>query len=299
VRRGGETAADRIFRRSVGAVAVLLCALLGAANAGTSGAAFGGALGLGLAAVAAHLARRRTERIERLLALSFPAAWRSRLENLASYTRLPPELRLRFEDDVRIFLAQKRITGVGPELDDELRLLVAASAATLGLGWPDFDWEPLTEVLLYPDDFARDYGRATGDDDDRAGEAHAWGTVILSVPALIESWQEPGDGFHVGYHELAHLLDVEQTEFDGIPVGLDSEGRRRWVEVRDKEMRRLRRGRSVLDPYGADDPVEFLPVAVEAFFDCPRELRRRHRELYDELAAWLRQDPAGWEDVAP
>jgi Mlc titration factor MtfA (ptsG expression regulator) len=182
-------------------------------------------------------------------------------------------------------------------VDDELRLLVAASAATLGLGWPDFDWEPLSEVLLYPDDFARDYGRAAGDDDDRAGEAHPWGTVILSLPALIESWDEPGDAFHVGYHELAHLLAVEQTVFDGIPVGLDSEAQRRWVEVRDREMQRLRRGRSVLDPYGADDPVEFLPVAVEAFFDCPVELRRRHRELYEELAAWLRQDPAAWEEA--
>jgi hypothetical protein len=298
MRRGGETAGDRLFRRAVAAVSLVACVLVGAASGGAGGAALGALLGLALAAGAARLTRRRAERIGRLLHAPFPSAWRELLERLDSYARLPPELRRRFEDDVRIFVSEKRITGVGVELDDELRLLVAASAATVGLGWPDFDWQPLSEVLLYPDDFARDYGRATGDDDDRAGEAHAWGTVILSVPALIESWEEPGDGFHVGYHELAHLLDVEQTEFDGIPIGLDSEGQRRWVELREREMRRLRRGRSVLDPYGAEDPVEFLPVAVEAFFDCPRALRRRHRELYEQLAGWLCQDPAGWEDAA-
>jgi hypothetical protein len=298
VRRGSETRGDRLFRRGVIALSIPGCGLLGAASGGFAGAVIGAAIGIALATAASRIVRRRAERLEQLLAQPFPARWREQLLNLESYRRLPHELRRRFEDDVRIFLAVKPITGVGLEPDDELRLLVAASAATVGLGWPDFDWEPLAEVLLYPDDFARDYGRATGEDDDRAGEAHPWGTVILSVPALLESWQEPGDGFHVGYHELAHLLDVEQTEFDGIPTGLDSEGQRRWVELRDKEMRRLRRGRSVLDPYGAEDPVEFLPVAVEAFFDCPGELRRRHRELYDELAGWLRQDPAAWEAAA-
>jgi len=296
--RCGETGGDRLFRRSIAVVAALAGAALGAANAGVPGAALGACAGLALGGLLHGLARRRSERRARLLAAPFPSVWRTRLQGLASYARLPPELRGRFEDDLRLFIAQKPVTGVGVEVDDELRLLVAAAAATLGLGWPDFDWEPLSEVLLYPDDFARDYGRAGGDDDDRAGEAHAWGTVILSVPALLESWDEPGDGFHVGFHELAHLLDVEQTEFDGIPIGLDSEGRRRWVELREREMQRLRRGRSVLDPYGAEDPVEFLPVAVEAFFDCPRELRRRHAELYRELAGWLRQDPAAWEEAA-
>ena len=28
---------------------------------------------------------------------------------------------------------------------------------TLSLGWPAYDWEQLNEVLLYPDDFDRDY----------------------------------------------------------------------------------------------------------------------------------------------
>ena len=43
----------------------------------------------------------------------------------------PPTCGGRFEDDLRLFLAEKRITGVGIEATDELRLLVAASAVTL------------------------------------------------------------------------------------------------------------------------------------------------------------------------
>jgi len=112
------------------------------------------------------------------------------------------------------------------EVTDELRLLVAASAVTLSVGWPDYEWDQLTEVLLYPDDFDRRLRvrrRRTG------REAHPWGTVILSVPALLESFEVPDDAYHVGIHEFAHLLDVDQTHFDGIPVGLDGGQAREWV----------------------------------------------------------------------
>jgi hypothetical protein len=221
--------------------------------------------------------------------------WRETL--LAAYDhfeRLDATWRARFEDDLRLFLAEKRITGVGVEVSDELRLLTAASAVSLSLGWPDYEWDQLTEVLLYPDDFDRDY-RFGGHE--RVGEAHAWGTVILSVPALLESFEYPDDAYHVGIHEFTHLLDASQTRFEGIPAGLGGARARAWVAVAEREMEHLRSGRSALDEYGAHDPVEFLAVAVEAFFEIPKVVRRRHREVYEILCAYFGQDPAAWDDA--
>src|SRR5204863_4066221 len=146
----------------------------------------------------------------------------------------------------------------------------AASAATLTAAFDGYNWDHLAEVLLYRQAFGRDY---SFDEDDLAGQAHPWGTIILSVPALEESFDDPDDGFHVGLHEFAHLLDIEQTRFDGVPRGLDAARSREWLEVVDKEMDRLRRGKSVLDSYAAEDPVEFLAVAVETFFERPLALR--------------------------
>ncbi len=119
--------------------------------------------------------------------------------------------------------------------------------------------------------------------------------MILSVPSLHESFQVPDDAYHVGIHEFAHLLDVDQTHFDGIPVGLTGKRAREWVAVREKEMERLRHGRSAFDSYGAHDPVEFLGVAVEAFFEIPQVVRRRHPEVYAILSEYFRQDPAAWD----
>jgi len=147
---------------------------------------------------------------------------------------------------------------------------------------------------LYPDGFDRDYNFGNRE---RVGETHQWGSIILSVPSLLESFEDPDDAYHVGIHEFAHLLDVDRSHFDGIPPGLDEAGRARWVSLVEKEMDRLRRGKSVLDPYGAEDPVEFLAVAVEAFFEVPLALRRRHAELYSLLSAYFAQDPAAWDDA--
>jgi hypothetical protein len=273
------------------------CAV-GALVGGAPGAAAGLAAGGVAAAGAAQLIEARTRRLQAALATPFPAPWRDfLLERYDHFERLPPEWRARFEDDVRLFLADRRITGVGLEPSQWQRLLVAASAVTLTLGWPDADWDRLSEVLLYPDDFDRDYRFGAGGDEGRAGETHAWGTVILSAPTLEESFDYDDDGYHVGLHEFAHLLDVEQAEFDGMPAGLSRDARRAWPPLVESEMERLRRGRSVLDDYGAEDAVEFFPVAVEAFFERPRPLRRRHAELYDVLRGYFAQDPAAWDDA--
>jgi len=282
---------DRWFFGSLAALALVTGLVVGAIVGGPA-LYVGGGLGIGGAASVALALRRRSQRRRAVLASPFPQEWRTLLEKRYDhFDRLPAPLKARFQDDVRIFLAEKRITGVEVEVTEELRVLVAASAVTLSLGWPDYEWDQLTEVLLYPQDFGRDYSFETAE---LSGQTHAWGTVILSVPTLRESFADPDDGFHVGLHEFAHLLDLEHTRFSGMPSGLRSEAE--WLELVEKEMDRLRRGKSALDPYGDESPAEFTAVAVEAFFEMPLLLRRRHQELYEVLADYFGQDPAAWDD---
>ena len=290
-----DSGADRWFAMAAGALAFVAVAGLGALLFGWSGGLGGGALGLAAGLALFRALRGRAERRRALLRTPFPEPWRRfLLDRCDPYERLPVELRARFEQDLRVFLAEKRITGVGIRATEELRLLVGASAMTLSVGWPDYEWDRLTEVLLYPQDFARDYGFEMKE---LSGQAHGWGTVILSIPSLRHSFDDPDDAYHVGFHEFAHLLDLEQTHFDGIPAGMDEGAAREWVQLMEKEMLRLRRGKSVIDDYGAEEPAEFLAVAVEAFFECALALRQRHAEVYELLRDYFRQDPAAWDDA--
>ncbi|HWX24171.1 MAG TPA: zinc-dependent peptidase [Vicinamibacteria bacterium] len=283
------------FSRLLGGLAVLSGAGLGGLLAGRAGAVLGGLLSASGAVVLEGLRRRREVRRRLALAAAFPAESRAVLEARCDpYLRLPSALRSRFEDGVRTFLADTPITGIEVEVTEELRLLVAASAVTLSVAWPRFEWDHVAEVLLYPRAFDRDYSFEKAE---LIGQAHPWGTVILSVPALKKSFQDPHDGYHVGFHEFAHLLDMEQRRFGGIPAGLNETQRRRWGPLVAAEMESLREGRSLLDPYGVENPAEFFAVSIEVFFEQPQSMRRRHEELYETLSSYFRQDPAAWDDA--
>jgi MtfA peptidase len=222
----------------------------------------------------------------------FPDEWASFLrEHSAHYRRLPGRLQTAFERDVQRFMARQRITGVETTVDDSLRLLVAASAAALSVGWPGYKWSELSEVLLYPDDFDREYrfGRP-----EIAGQAHVWGTVILSIPSLRHSFASDEDGYHVGFHEFAHLLTFDRGHQISVPVGLSPARIQLWEAIRAHELKRVAGGESIVDAY-ALQPSEFFPCAVEAFFQKPVELRRGHRRLYQFLSRYFRQHPALWE----
>jgi len=239
---------------------------------------------------------RRRRLHQAALSVPFPKRWSDVLRaRCRHYERLPAPLQKRFRQQVQVFLAEKKVTGVEMRVNAETRVLVAASAVSLSVGWPEYTWDQLSEVLLYPANFDRDYNFGGGD---MSGQAHPWGIVIVSVPALDRSFDETSSGYHVGFHEFAHLLDLTQTRFDGIPAGLGDDAIRRWLAIVEDEERRLRRGDSVLDRYALTSTVEFFPTAVEAFFQIPVRLAEKHPELCDFLSSYFAQDPASWDREA-
>jgi Mlc titration factor MtfA (ptsG expression regulator) len=218
------------------------------------------------------------------------------------YSEMAGGLKSEFEDQVAHFLATRRMTGVSLEgaLAQEDRLLVAASACTLSCGWPGFRWTDVTEVLLYPDDFDRDFQIAGGPDDAAAelsGEAHPWGTVILSLPSLEDSFDDPHDGYHVGYHEFAHILDRESASSvgaggdGGLPSNISGKFAVLMGKALEKTRAELARELSPLDPYGLESPAELWAVAVEGFFEMPSAMAEAHPDLHQLMDLYFNQRP--------
>ena len=96
---------------------------------------------------------------------------------------------------------------------------------------------------------------------------------------------------------------------DGTPRLHEDEAYQRWYEAMkadyDTLVEQSEHGRAaVLDAYGAESAAELFAVATEAFFEKPRQLRKRHEALYQVLREYYRQDPAdrleaiqaGWEN---
>jgi hypothetical protein len=283
----------RIVRPLSAGYTLLMAAVLGGGTAavGAWATPWGAWIGLVPAAVVLAVGLRTPWRRWRLAQQAFPDDWRRWLRaHVPLYARLDPDGRARFERDVQFYLGEHVFDGVeGVEVTDALRLGVAAGAATLLHGRPDWEWPGSRSVVFYPDRFSDDYYADAYAEYD--GMAHQQGPVILSAQAVVDSWTHPDDGDNVVLHELAHLLDFDNTGADGVPALLDAGSERSWQALVRREMRRIRRGRSLLRDYGATAPSEFFAVATEVFFEQPHAMADAHPELFHALWAAYRIDP--------
>lgn len=255
------------------------------------------ALGPGVAASWLWLSLRRYVRRRRLLREPFREDWRRILEKRVPYYQgLGESGRRRFEDDLRIFLAEQRIYGAhGAEVDERTRVLIGASAAMLGHGLPDFEWPNVRDIVVYPGTFDEDYVVGGGT---ISGMVHTQGPVLFSKGDLRHGFRRAHDGHNVGLHELAHVMDMGTGHADGLPVGLPWVATAPWVEVIANRLERVRRRRyrHVLRDYAGVNEAELFAVAVEVFFEQPARLRSRDPELYRMLVDYFRQDPAAAQE---
>ncbi|HLT36968.1 MAG TPA: M90 family metallopeptidase [Enhygromyxa sp.] len=239
----------------------------------------------------------RFHRRRALVAEPFPDAWKTILERrVGFYRELDDEqAKRRFEDDVRIFLAEQRIYGAGEgerqlEIDDETRLLIAASAAMLCHGMPEFEWPRMRDIVVHPRSFNEDYG---SEHPTIAGMVHYQGPILYSERDLRMGFRRH-DGHNVGLHELAHVLDLADGHADGVPIGASWASSAPWVAIVGDRLAKLRADRypNVLRDYAATNEAELFAVAVEAFFEKPHALRDKDPELYGMLRDYFGQDPA-------
>jgi Mlc titration factor MtfA (ptsG expression regulator) len=284
----------RIARPSTVSFTVVLALLLGGGFAlvGVQAAvlpAWTAWLGLVLFLMVLWVGLRGTWRRWRVVRSPLPAPARDWLErHVPLYNRMEAPDRARFERDVQITLAEAQFEGVGGvAVTDELCLSVAAGVALLLHGRPGWELQLDRTFLFYPGHFGDDYTELEPAYD---GMVHPQGPVILSAPAIAESWSR-ADGSNVVLHELAHLFDYDDLYADGVPSLLDPGSVEPWTALVRRETALIRRGRSMLRRYAATNAAEFFAVATEVFFERPADLAQRHPELFETLVALYNLDP--------
>ena len=246
-------------------------------------------------------------RRRRVRARPFPPEWRRILRRRVPFVgAMPVDLQLQLKKRIQVFLATKPFIGcAGLEVDDEMRVTIAAQACLLTLNRRGEPFPNLRQVLVYPGAFLVERLHADGSGvlQDRrlalAGESWTLGQVVLSWEDALEGARSPADGRNVVIHEFAHQLDQENGRANGAPPMPGRARRARWAQVLGVEFAALQRdleaGRpTLLSAYGAGDPAEFFAVASEAFFEQAGPLAAAHPALYRVLADFYRVDPLSW-----
>lgn len=234
--------------------------------------------------------------------------WRRVIDDRPLFDGLAADELSLLKELATLFLAEKNVHGAaGQEIDDRVRVTIAAQAAlpilNLGIDY----YKGWVEVIVYPGEFV-----PVREVVDEAGVVHQTrhplaGESWLGGP-LILSWADvdhidDGAGANVVIHEFAHKLDMLNGAVNGFPPLHAGMEREEWASVFSaayKDFRsRVERGEeTAIDPYAGESPAEFFAVMSEVFFAAPALLKAEYRLVYEQLAKFYRQDPAARRTAA-
>lgn len=204
-------------------------------------------------------------------------------ENVAFYNRLSEDQKRQFEYEIGEFLLNYKITPISTTISEEDCILIAASGVIPIFAFPDWKYQNLTEILVYPDTFNTEFDVA-GEERNILGMvgtgAYSY-KMFLSKRAIHNGFASDKDGHNTAIHEFVHLIDGADGSIDGMPeVLLEQPYVVPWLDLIRKEVINIKENNSELRPYGATNSQEFFAVASEFFFERPELLKSNHTELF-------------------
>jgi Mlc titration factor MtfA (ptsG expression regulator) len=207
---------------------------------------------------------------------------------------------------ISILLAEKQFISCGGlQITDEIKLTIAAQACLLLLNQKGNYYPNLKTILVYPSAYLVKTATPISDylveekQEVRLGESWYKDRIVLSWEQIKRDTMNWQDGHNVILHEFAHQLDGEDGSVNGVPLLDRKSDYISWAQVFNKEYKKLCSDielglRTVIDVYGATNPAEFFAVATETFFEKPKQMKRKHPELYAELKRYYKLDPVEW-----
>jgi len=242
--------------------------------------------------------KKKAQKNKRLLAQPFPESWRSILnEHVKFYSDLEDAQKSGFEKRVQLFLATKKIEPIDTEINDSIKIMIAASAIIPMFAFPEYNYPNLREILIYPNSFDEKFQtqRFEGHKESiigMVGNRFMNGTMIISKPDLINAYDRANHKNNVGIHEFIHLIDNVDGATDGIPEILIKHAYvAPWLYIIKEEMSLIEQGRSDISPYALTSNAEFLAVVGEYFFGNSENFKKKHPNLYNYLTNIFHQNP--------
>lgn len=220
--------------------------------------------------------------------------------HVAYYRSLPASRKQAFVSRINNFLEKVQVVNVDKKPVEDLdRALIGASAIIPIFNFPEWKYNNISEVILYPDRFNMAY-QTQGELRNilgMVGTGHLHHTMLLSRNALREGFLSEA-GTHTGIHEFVHLIDMADGSTDGVPgLLIPRELLQPWLEILYATIQQIKDNDSSIRPYAAVNEAEFLSVVSEYFFTKPQALQEDHPELhrmlekiYNPVPATLKKD---------
>ena len=206
---------------------------------------------------------------------------------IAFYKNLKPSLKRKFECNVKYFMSKKIFEGRnGFVITHETQLLVAAAATQISFGHFPTIYEHFRKIVIYPDKYLSGSGQRY-----HQGEVQSNGVIKLSWAAFTEGLRIKNDGVHVGFHEMAHALKIEDsTLHDMEHCFMNKSALHDFHTYSTDRIKNYTEGTFMRD-YAFSNSEEFFAVSIEYFFEMPNELKKNEPQVFEYLKRILNLDP--------
>lgn len=174
------------------------------------------------------------------------------------------------------------------EITVEARVLIAATAVQLTFGLADVYLQHFNKILVYPNDYYSSITKKY-----HKGEVNPrFGIIVISWQSFVEGFVSPNDAVNLGLHEMAHALRLENLIRSEDYKFFDADLIAQFDEHAVTLCRIANWSDTFFRAYACANEHEFFAVAVENFFERPREFKNALPELYAILSKLLNQDPS-------
>jgi Mlc titration factor MtfA (ptsG expression regulator) len=203
------------------------------------------------------------------------------------YKNMKPSLKRKFECSVKYFISKKSFEGRdGCIVTEDMKLMVAAAACQISFGHFPTIYEHFHRIIIYPDKYFSSSTQRY-----HLGEVQSNGVIKLSWAAFTEGLRIKNDGIHVGFHEMAHALKIEDaTLHDMEHCFMDKQALHDFHKYSTERIRNFVEHGFMRD-YAFTNSEEFFAVSIEYFFEMPYQLRQNEPEVYSYLKRILNLDP--------
>ncbi len=227
----------------------------------------------------------------RLGVLKFKVEDRDILEKHFSYYRNLKSIYSKdFEKRLVFFLAIKQFIPRGiNQVTREMQLMIGATAVMISFGFQNVTLKHFKKILVYNDNYYSTINKQY-----HQGEVNPrLGVIVISWTNFVRGFADGADGINLGIHEMAHALKLEnQIQYNGESNFFNPKRWRDFSVLANNEIQKiLQENNSIFRDSAATNPHEFFAVALESFFEKPRELRDYNADLYQSLVFLLKQDP--------
>ena len=213
--------------------------------------------------------------------------------NFSFYNKLDAKHQSYFEHRVHSFMKDKVFIGRdGIPIDDEVKVLISATAVMLTFGFRDFYIGLIDKILIYPKAF---YSRTNTD--------YHKGEFNPKLKTLVISWEDFKRGFDIandnvnlGVHEFAHAIHLNSMKERDVSSTIFSDS---FHELTDLLSSNASLRKDLLDSkyfrnYAYTNQYEFVAVIIESFIESPQEFRSQFPQVYDKTKQMLNFNVANY-----